>query len=229
MSATGSSFGGDRKQGEWFLATAERRMVSWLVPRVPGFLETYHLTLMTLLWSGGIVAGSYLARQSLHWLWLVSVFIFLQYLSDVLDGAVGRYRDTGLIKWGFYMDHLLDYVFLASIIGGYGLLLTQVPGYWFLALIALGGAFMVSMFLSFAATNEFRISVLKVGPTEMRAFFILVNIAIIIFGVQWIVVSIPYVTAAFAVTLVWVVSQTQWRIWQLDMELKRSRSLNRPE
>ena len=53
--------------------------------------------------------------------------------------------------------------------------------------------------------------------------------AIIIFGVQWIVVSIPYVTAAFAVTLVWVVSQTQWRIWQLDMELKRSRSLNRPE
>ena len=46
MTTTGSSFGGDRKEGEWFLATAERRMVSFLVPKVPGFLETYHLTMM---------------------------------------------------------------------------------------------------------------------------------------------------------------------------------------
>jgi phosphatidylglycerophosphate synthase len=99
-------------------------MVSFLVPKVPGFLETYHLTMMTLLWCVGIVVCSYLARQNLYWLWLVSLFIVLQYISDVLDGAVGRHRDTGLIKWGFYMDHFLDYVFLMSIIGGYGLLLT---------------------------------------------------------------------------------------------------------
>ncbi|MFQ6029079.1 MAG: CDP-alcohol phosphatidyltransferase family protein [Dehalococcoidia bacterium] len=225
MTTAGSNFGGDRKQGEWFLATAERRMVNWLVPRVPGFLETYHPTLMTLLWSAGIVVGSYLARQSLHWLWLVSAFIFLQYISDVLDGAVGRYRDTGLIKWGFYMDHFLDYVFLASIIGGYGLLPTEVPGYWFLALIALGGAFMVNMFLSFAATNEFQISVLQVGPTEMRLFFILVNTGIIFFGTGWFAVSIPYVAAGFTVALVWTVFRTQQQIWRLDMDLKRSRSL----
>lgn len=226
MSTTGSSFGGDRKEGEWFLAAAERRMVSFLVPKVPGFLETYHLTMMTLAWCVGIVVCSYLARQNLHWLWLVSVFIFLQYISDVLDGAVGRYRDTGLIKWGFYMDHFLDYVFLMSIIGGYGLLLTQVPGYWWLAFMGVSGAFMVNTFLSFAATNEFRISILKVGPTEMRLFFILVNTAIIFFGTGWIAFAIPYVAAGFTVALAWSVFTTQRLIWRLDMDLKRSRSAN---
>ena len=92
---------------------------------------------------------------------------FLQYISDVLDGAVGRYRDTGLVKWGFYMDHLLDYMFLASVIIGYSLIFTNIPWYWFIGVLALGGAFMVNMFLSFAATNEFRISVLKIGPKNI--------------------------------------------------------------
>ena len=109
-------FGGDKKTGKWAFATLERRMVTWLVPKVPSWLETYHLTMLTLVWCIGIVIASLLARQSMHWLWLVSAFIVLQYLSDVLDGAVGRYRDTGLVKWGFYMDHFLDFLFLLSII-----------------------------------------------------------------------------------------------------------------
>src|SRR5918992_1404757 len=213
-----AQFAGDKKQGEWFLAQAEKRMVSYLVPRLPSFVETYHLTLLTLLWSAGIVMGSLLARQNLHWLWLASGFILLQYLTDVLDGAVGRHRDTGLVKWGHYMDHFLDYVFLASIIAGYGLLLSEIPWHWFLVLMALGGAFMVNMFLSFAVTNEFRISVLKVGPTEMRLFFILVNTAIALFGTGWVEASLPFVTALFTGALAWVVFRTQKQIWNLDME-----------
>ena len=73
-------------------------MVNWIVPRIPPFIETYHLTLLTLIWSTGIVVCSYLARDNISWLWLVSLFIFLQYMSDVLDGAVVRYRNTGLVR-----------------------------------------------------------------------------------------------------------------------------------
>ncbi len=218
---TGNQFAGDKKQGEWILAQAEKRMVNWLVPRVPPFLETYHLTLLTLLWSIGIVGASFMARTNLQWLWLVSGLIALQYLSDVLDGAVGRYRDTGLVKWGYYMDHLLDYVFLASIISGYALLLSGIPGYWFLALMALGGALMANTFLSFAATNELRISVLKIGPTEIRAFFILLNTGIILLGTAWVETVVPLAAVALTVVLVLVVFQTQKRIWRIDMEYKR--------
>jgi archaetidylinositol phosphate synthase len=217
-----AQFAGDKKQGEWFLAQAEKRMVNYLTPRIPSFIETYHLTLLTLLWSAGIVAGSLLARENLHWLWLVSAFILLQYLSDALDGAVGWLRGTGLVKWGYYMDHLLDYVFLASIIAGYGLLLPEIPWPWFLALLALGGAFMVNMFLSFAVTNEFRISALKIGPTEARLFFVLVNAAIVLFGAGWVEASLPFLTALLAGALVWLVFKTQKRIWNLDMEQKRN-------
>lgn len=120
-------FAGDKKEGEWILAKVEKRMVNWLVPRVPPFIETYHLTLLTLLWSIGIVAFSFLARDNINWLWGASFFILLQYITDVLDGAVGRYRETGLVKWGFYMDHLLDYVFLASVIVGYALIFNNIP------------------------------------------------------------------------------------------------------
>jgi hypothetical protein len=35
-----------------------------------------------------------------------------QWFTDCLDGALGRYRDTGIPKWGYYMDHFLDFVFM---------------------------------------------------------------------------------------------------------------------
>ena len=47
-------FAGDKKKGDWVLAKVEKRMVNWMVPRVPSFLETYHLTMLTLIWSIGI-------------------------------------------------------------------------------------------------------------------------------------------------------------------------------
>ncbi|MDA1219590.1 MAG: hypothetical protein O2909_09130 [Chloroflexi bacterium] len=197
-------------------------MVNWLVPKVPSWLETYHLTMLTLAWSVGIVLASLLAPQNLHWLWLVSAFIALQYLTDVLDGAVGRHRNTGLIKWGFYMDHFLDYLFLASIIVGYALAMPDVPGYWFMALLGLGGAFMVNMFLSFAATNEFKISAMGIGPTEIRIFFIVLNAGIIFFGSSWLAVALPILTVILTAFLAWMVFTTHKHLWQLDMEHRQA-------
>lgn len=220
---TEAQFGGDRKIGKWAFASLERRMVAWLVPKVPSWLETYHLTMLTLAWSIGIVVASLLARQSLHWLWLVSALIALQYLTDVLDGAVGRHRDTGLIKWGFYMDHFLDFMFLASIIVGYSLALPHIAVYWFFALLVVGGALMVNSFLSFAATNEFQISTLGIGPTEIRLFFILSNTAMIFFGAAWLPVALPVILGILTITLAWSVWQSHRRIWEIDMENKRSR------
>ena len=221
---TQAQFGGDKKTGKWAFATLERRMVNWLVPKVPSCLETYHLTMLTLVWCIGIVIASLLARQSMHWLWLVSAFIVLQYLSDVLDGAVGRYRDTGLVKWGFYMDHFLDFLFLSSIIVGYSLALPHIAAYWFAALLVLGGALMVNTFLSFAATNEFKIATLGIGPTEGRLFFVLVNAGIVFFGTAWVPIAVPIIVGILALTLVWSVWQAHRSIWQLDMDYKRSRS-----
>ena len=62
---TQSQFGGDKKTGKWAFANLERRMVTWMVPKVSSWPETYHLTMLTLVWSIGIVVASLLARASL--------------------------------------------------------------------------------------------------------------------------------------------------------------------
>lgn len=215
-----SVFAGDRKVGQSLLSGPEKALVKWGTPCVPVWLQTYHLTLLTLLWSALNVLFGFLAAQDLRWLWGISAAIVLQYLTDLFDGAVGRARDTGLIKWGFYMDHFLDFVFLGSLILAGYLIAPEGLGVYYVILLLLTGGFMVSSFLTFAATNRFEIYILGFGPTEMRIVFILINIVIILTGTGHFYLSLPILCAVCAVGLVVVVKRASDQLWQLDMEKK---------
>lgn len=213
-------FGGAGKVGESIFSAPEKRLVAAGVTKVPRWLETYHLTMMTLLWSGMIVVFGWLARENLDWLWGSSIMIVAQYITDLFDGAVGRKRNTGLIKWGFFMDHFLDFIFLCALIISY--YLVAPPGYdvWFLAILGLTGAHMVHSYLAFAATNEFRIAFAGIGPTEARIGFIVINTIIIFTWPDYYEFTIPGVTIATAAGLVFVVYHTQKNLWRIDMEEK---------
>ncbi len=214
-------FAGDKKEGKWLMARAEDRLREWLVPMVPARIETYHLTASTLVWCFFIIVCSALARFDMRWLWVVSLMIFLQYITDLLDGAIGRARDTGLIKWGFYMDHLLDYLFLLSILIGYSFLVNDHFKFMLFFVMALFGAFMVNSFLQFAATNEFRISYLGVGPTEVRILFIGINTLLIFFGKTYLARALPIVLILSAFGLFVTVFRTQKDLWKIDMDAKK--------
>lgn len=216
------AFQGDKKVGRWLLADAEDRLKRWLLPKVPRRVETYHLTLSTLVWNTGILAFSFLARYKIHFLWLVSLMIVAQYLTDLLDGAVGRARNTGLVKWGYYMDHFLDYLFLCSILIGYGLMIEDHNKYLLFYILALFGGFMVNSFLSFAATGKFQISYMGIGPTEIRLAFIGVNTFIILLHKRFnmaLLLPVALVGATFGLFV--VVYRTQKELWRIDMEAKR--------
>ncbi|MBN2164066.1 MAG: CDP-alcohol phosphatidyltransferase family protein [Pontiellaceae bacterium] len=216
------AFQGDKKEGTWFLAEAETRLKNWLVPKVPKSIETYHLTLTTLLWCAMIILFSFLANYCIHFLWLVSFAIFGQYITDLLDGEIGRRRNTGLIKWGYYMDHFLDYLFLCSILIGYGLMVENQNKYIMFYILALFGGFMVNSFLSFAARGTFRISYLGVGPTEVRLVFIIANALIVFFHDKTDIARVlPYVLAGATFALFVTVFQTQKELWKIDMEKRR--------
>jgi len=73
------------KHGRWLTAGPEEALKRVLVPRVPSWCETHHLTLTTLLWSAGVVGFSALAAGDVRWLWGASVCIALQYVTDLLD------------------------------------------------------------------------------------------------------------------------------------------------
>lgn len=91
-------FGGAGKVGESIFSPWERRFVAKYVTKVPKFLETYHLTLLTIVWCALILVFGWMAKSDIRWLWMVSVMIVFQYITDLFDGAVGRHRNTGLIK-----------------------------------------------------------------------------------------------------------------------------------
>ena len=148
--------------------------------------------------------------------------VVAQYLSDLFDGAVGRHRNTGLIKWGYYMDHFLDYVFQSSIVIAYMLIAPGGLSGYFVAILVLSSAFMVSSFLSFAATNRFEIYFFGIGPTEIRVAIIALNTSIIFLGTSWWPVTVPLFTALLALGLIFMIFRTQKELWRIDMEAKRA-------
>lgn len=216
------AFGGDRKAGRSIFTDAENTLKNWAVPKLPKAIETYHLTLMTIVWSAGNTILAFYAKDNLSVLWLVSCLIVLQYLTDLFDGELGRQRNTGLVKWGFYMDHFLDYVFLCSLVFVGYMISPAGLEVWYFALLAILGGFMINSFLSFAVTNEFEIYRYGVGPTEFRAGLILINTFIIIFGTGKFVILLPaLVIVCFAALLV-NTYQIHRKLWQLDMEAKNN-------
>ncbi len=213
-------FAGAHKTNTSFLSPLERRVAPVVLPKIPLWLETHHLTMLTLVWSLLILGFSYLAARNIRWLWLVSVMIFLQYVTDHYDGKIGKYRNTGLVRWGYYMDHLLDYFFLASVIIGYAFILPERSRLQLLFTLAIFGAYDMSTFLAFAATDRLKISYLKFGPTEFRLALIVINNLLILFGTRHMISGLKFVNAGAVLGLCLLVYQTQKKIWQLDMRHK---------
>ena len=154
--------------------------------------------------------------------------LFLQWFTDSLDGALGRYRDTGIPKWGYYMDHFLDYLFLSTIIIGYSFVVSARSQWYLFFLLPVLGGFCVSSFLGFAATNEFKITYLGLGPTEGRIIFIMINTLRIVFGIGLLERVLPFALIIFIIGLCFVVFRTQERIWKIDMDDKKKR-MNHPD
>lgn len=218
-----TQFGGDKKVGKSLLGNLENRFKYWAIPKIPSFMETYHLTLMTLLWSVINAVLGFFAKNNLSVLWFVSLMIVFQYLTDLFDGELGRQRDTGLIKWGFYMDHFFDYLFLCSLVFvGY---MISPPGLeiWYFALVVILGAFMVNSFLSFAATNQFEIYYYGIGPTETRLIIILINAYIIFFTTKYFFILLPTMVIICLIGLIINTYQIQKKLWSVDMGIKNNK------
>jgi len=215
-------FAGATKSNTSFLTPFERWLATRVLPRIPSWLETYHLTMLTLVWSSFILFFSYLAAKDLRWLWGVSAMIALQYVTDHYDGKIGKYRGTGLVRWGYYMDHLLDYFFLCSVIIGYAFILPERSRYQILIMLAIFAGYEFSTFLAFAATDRLKISYLKFGPTEFRLALIIINGLLVQYGTRTMINGLKYVNIGAAIGLALMIYRTHKMIWRLDMEYKNA-------
>jgi archaetidylinositol phosphate synthase len=213
-------FAGAGKSNRGMLVPLERRLTAFLLPRIPAWLETYHLTLLTPLWSILIVVFGYLAANNLRWLWLTNLMIVFHYFTDHLDGKLGKYRNTGLRKWGFYMDHLFDYGFLCSILIGYSFLVPARFLFTMMLVLCVFSAFMFHTFLMLAATDEFQVSFSRFGPTELRLALIIINALMVRFGTRGLRGALPWVAFGGMIALTLLAYVAQRRLWQMDMNAR---------
>lgn len=209
-----------KKAGNWLLKDVEQKIKSYLVPKIPPQIETYHLTCMTLFWIILAIVGGYLAEKNLNYLCLISVAIIGQYFTDLLDGELGRYRNTGLVKWGFYFDHILDFGFLCSILVGYWFVAPPDYHYIILATLILSGAYFVHTILFFGATGQFEISTLGIGPPEIRLVLVIINTTLALFDKVLFVNFLKLYFFANVIFLIFAVYTTQKRLWAMDMAKK---------
>jgi phosphatidylglycerophosphate synthase len=221
------NFTGDKKAPmKSPLADLEKRFIMANVGKFPKWIEGYHLTLMTIPWTIGLVVFGFLAsRGSPHWLWGSSLMLFLQWFTDSFDGALGRSRDTGIPKWGFYMDHFLDYLFMSAVFIGWTFFFEGTNNLYVWFMVMAMGSLMVNSFLSFGATGEFKITYLGTGPTEMRLAFIVTNTVFIFCGTEFLDKILIYVLLAFVAMIAIIIYRTQKYVWSKDMEDIK----NRPE
>ncbi len=213
-------FPGAGKTNTGLLVPLERRLTKFVLPRIPRWLETHHLTLLTPVSSILIVVFGYLSVRDLRWLWMVNLMIVLHYFTDHFDGKLGKFRDTGLCKWGFYMDHLFDYGFVCAILIGYSFLLPQEAVFSMILVLCVFSAFMFHTFLMLAATDEFKVSFTCFGPTEFRLALIIINGLLVKFGVRPLKLALPYVAGCGTVALALLAYRAQKRLWKSDMQAK---------
>ena len=219
-STTTQTFGGDKKVGQSILGPWEKKAVARTVRFVPSWLQTHHLTMMTVAWSALMVLFGWLAQDDPLWLFAMSAMVVAQYVTDAFDGAVGRLRQTGLVKWGFFMDHFLDFLFAGSIIIAFSFMAPAGMGWAFMGLLLTSLAMMAVSFLSFAATNQFRIAFFGVGPTEIRIGYLAINTVVYFAGTGIFSWSVPALLAGHDVALALVVHGVQKTLWRLDMDAR---------
>ena len=209
-------FAGADKVNPSLLRPLERRFAPWILPKFPAWLETYHLTMLTLVWSAGIVVFSNAARGDRRWLWGASVMIALQWFTDHLDGKLGKFRGTGLERWGFYMDHMFDAVFIASIIVGYALLLPERALFDLLLVSAVSAGSIVHTMLVVATTGIFRTTYLRMGPTEARVGIVVLNAYLVHAGFNGMAASLRIGAMIGFAGLALRIYATHRQLWQLE-------------
>src|SRR6185436_8076865 len=83
-------------------------------------------------------------------------------------------------------------------------------------------AFMFHTFLMLAATDEFKVSFSRFGPTELRIALIIINICLMRFGTRGLKGSLPWIAFGGVVALFILAYIAQRKLWQIDMHIKET-------
>lgn len=216
------------KASTWYLSTLEKCFKDWAIPRIPRSIQTYHLTLMTIPCILATLIIGILSRHDISWLHGLSILVIVQYICDLLDGELGRRRETGLIRWGFYADHFLDYAFISSLITAYYLAVPPTYQVHVFLMMVLVGGFFISTYLEHGATGKFVMAEYGFGPTEARLLFVIFNTFFAVTGKILLGRFIPFILASLVAALIITAYRKQRQLWKKDLSTHPDSTFSHP-
>ena len=148
---------------------------------MPAWVTPDKLTIMGFTGASLVAAGYALSWFRIEWLWLSIAAFFINWFGDSLDGSLARFRKIERPKFGYFIDHSMDSLGNMLIMIGLGLspfLRMDV------ALFGLAGYFLLSIhtFIAARVVDEFRLSYVAAGPTELRLLLIAMTLAMFWLG-----------------------------------------------
>ncbi|MBI2685123.1 MAG: CDP-alcohol phosphatidyltransferase family protein [Acidobacteria bacterium] len=160
---------------ESLLAPLEKRALIWIAQRLPGAVNSDHLTVLGI--------SSMVAASLAYWyssanpigLWIVNICLILNWFGDSLDGTVARVRNRQRPRYGYYVDHVVDVVAISLLMGGMALsghLRPVIAAFFLVGYLLLSS----EVFLATHSLNKFQISFFKFSPTELRILLIIGNL-----------------------------------------------------
>lgn len=160
------------------LAIGERKLLTWLCVRMPGWVTPDRLTTLGIIGAVLIFSGYALSLGDRNWLWLCMPGYLLHWFGDSMDGSLARFRCIERPRYGYFLDHSCDAVATFLILLGIG-----ISPYVRLdvALIAMVGYLLLSIhaFLAVRVLGEMRLSYMGGGPTELRLVLIGLTLAML--------------------------------------------------
>ncbi len=152
----------------------EKRILHQLAQATPGWINSDHMTALGMLASVLIGIGYLLTHHSIWWLLLCNLGLVLHWYGDSLDGTLARFRGNERERYGYFIDHICDVwtILIVAIAMGFSPLLLMETALF----VALAYCLMnVYVHIVAYTRQEFLLSHGKLGPTEFRILFIIIN------------------------------------------------------
>jgi len=152
----------------------ERKVLVWLAKREPSWVTSDMLTFVGFLGALIIAAGFILSNIDIHYLWLASFGLFVNWYGDSLDGTLARVRNAQRPVYGYFVDHMIDG--FNEVIMFIGVGLSPLINFD-LALLVLVFYLLLSIYVYINShlKGEFKLTYAKMGPTEFRLLIIIIN------------------------------------------------------
>jgi len=194
------------------LAPLERAALYGFARRMPGWVNSDHLSVLGFAGMIGAGACYAMSKRNPLMLHLVNVFVFLNWFGDSLDGTLARYRDRQRPRYGFYVDHIIDTFGIFFLLFG-----MSRSGYMSerIAAVVLISYFMLAInsYLAAYSIGIFKISQWKLGPTELRLLLMVGNVFLFyrprVYHHRYLLFDLGGVIAAIGMSLMLVVLSVQ--------------------